>query len=79
MRMHTTAPLVQATSSDFARGYESGQVFYVSGQAQQEPDEDYLITNLNLLHEDGAFSDMRLFRWHIGVLMGMVAARRQKH
>ena len=38
------------------------------------PDEAYLINNLNLLHEDGAFSDIRLLRWHIGFLMGVVEA-----
>ncbi len=66
--------IISICSQDFSDGYQKGRLFYLSGEAQREPDEGYLIDNLMALHEDGAFTNTSILRWHIGFLMGMVAA-----
>ena len=66
--------IISIRSQDFSDGYQKGRLFYLSGEAQQEPDEGYLIDNLIALHEDGAFQNPGVLAWHIGFLMGMVAA-----
>ncbi len=76
-RIRTNAPpqtAISIRSQDFADGYQKGQQFYLSGEAQHEPDENYVIDNLIALHEDGAFENLTVLRWHIGFLMGMVSA-----
>lgn len=61
-----------AQSEDFRQGYESGTTWYRhSPEREGEPDEQYLINNLVLLFEDGAFKDNSLLRWHVGFLMAM--------
>ena len=80
-RTVTCPPPVRATSAEFRKGYAAGRAFYLAGELIHppfdQPDEQYLINNLVYLAEDGAFSNMRLLRWHVGFLMGVVDAGRQ--
>ncbi len=75
-RSRPNAPhtIISIRSQDFSDGYQKGRLFYLSGEAQTEPDEQYVINNLIALHEDRAFDNLTVLRWHIGFLMGMVAA-----
>ena len=72
--MHTV-PLVVISSADFADGYEKGRIWYFHGEAEGEPDEEYLIGNLVNLYEGGAFQEQHNLRWHVGFLMGMVSGK----
>ena len=69
------APLVITHSVDMQDGYEKGRLWYFSGEWQAEPDEEYLIANLQALYEDGCFKGTALLRWHIGFLLGMLSGR----
>ena len=77
MTTHTSTneTLVSISSVDFASGYEKGRIWYFHGEAEGEPDEEYLITNLISLHERGAFQELDNLRWHVGFLLGMVSRK----
>ena len=70
--------LVTITSSEFAQGYEKGRIWYFHGEPMSLPvDDTYLMENLLLLHDDGAFrpEELHNLQWHIGFLMGMVSGQ----
>ena len=75
--MTTHAPtqetLVPISSAAFAQGYEKGRLWYFHGEAEGEPDDEYVVCNIaNLIARRCSGDDLY---WHVGFLMGMISGK----